>query len=145
MCIRDSVDPETGIITLVGSNPEDVRLVQKAIAELSANAARSQPTSQSISLQNVQSTAIAESLQELYDANYASGTGRATITAIESPNALLVVGQLEAVEVVRTLVQTIDVDLGAKADNDFRTFKLVHIAAADAKVRLDAYLSLIHI
>ena len=137
--VKVDVDPETGIITLVGSNPEDVRLVQKAIAELSANAASSQPTSQSISLQNVQSTAIAESLQELYDANYASGTGRATITAIESPNALLVVGQLEAVEVVRTLVQTIDVDLGAKADNDFRTFKLIHIAAADAKVRLDAY------
>ena len=72
--VKVDVDPETGIITLVGSNPEDVRLVQKAIAELSANAARSQPTSQSISLQNVQSTAIAESLQELYDANYASGT-----------------------------------------------------------------------
>ena len=80
--VKVDVDPETGIITLVGSNPEDVRLVQKAIAELSANAASSQPTSQSISLQNVQSTAIAESLQELYDANYASGTGRATITAV---------------------------------------------------------------
>ena len=136
--VKVDVDPDTGIITLVGDK-DDVKLVQKAIAELSANAARSQPASQSIPLQNVQSAAIAESLQELYDANYAAGNGRATITALESPNALLVVGQPDAVEVVRKLVQTIDVDLGAKADSDFRTFKLQHIAAADAKVRIDAY------
>ena len=136
--VKVDVDPDTGIITLVGDK-DDVKLVQKAIAELSANAARSQPASQSIPLQNVQSAAIAESLQELYDANYAAGNGKATITALESPNALLVVGQPDAVEVVRKLVQTIDVDLGAKADSDFRTFKLQYIAAADAKVRIDAY------
>ena len=88
---------------------------------------------------NVQSTTIAESLQELYDANYAAGSGKATITALESPNALFVVGQPEAVELVRKLVQTIDKDSGAKADSDFRTFQLQHIAAADAKVRIDAY------
>jgi len=136
--VKVDVDPETGIITLVGDK-DDVKLVQQAIKELSDNAARSQPASQSILLQNVQSTAIAESLQELYDANYAASNGRASITALESPNALLVVGQPAAVEVVRTLVRTIDVDLGQKVDSDFRTFKLQHIAAADAKVRLDAY------
>ena len=136
--VKVDVDPATGIITLVGE-ANDVLLVQQAIKELSENAAKSQPSTKRILLNNVLSTAIAESLQELYDANYAAGNGKASITPLETPNSLLVVGQPESVNVIEQLVKTIDVDLGAKAGADFRVFRLEHISAADAKARLDAY------
>lgn len=138
--VKVDVDPATGIITLVGER-NDVKLVQDAIAELSAKAARSQPVTQRILLSNAQSAAIAESLQELYDASYAASNGPVSITALESPNSLLIVGQPEAINVVNAIVKTIDVESGDIVKSDFRTFQLQHISAADAKTRLDTYFS----
>ncbi len=138
--VKVVVDPATGIITLVG-DAEDVKRVRDAIAELSETASKSQPKTARIELQNVQSESIVEELQELYDSNYAASNGRASITALENPNALLVVGQPAALDSVRAIVSTIDIDPSQKPDVDFRTFKLRHISAADAKVRLDSYFS----
>ncbi len=138
--VKVDVDPATGIITLVGDK-EDVELVKNAIAELSANAARSQPATQRILLSNTQSESIAEDIQKLYDDNYAASNGKVSITPLESPNSLLVVGQPEAIEVVRGIVSTIDVAGDDAVKSDFRTFRLQHVAAADAKTRLDTYFS----
>ena len=138
--VKVDVDPATGIITLVGDK-DDVELVKRAIAELSANAAQSQPATQRILLSNVQSDSIAEDVQALYDENYAAGNGKASITPLDSPNSLLVVGQAGAIDVVRQIVSAIDVETEDEVESDFRTFKLQHISAADAKTRLDTYFS----
>lgn len=137
--VKVDVDPVTGIITLVG-DAEDVRLVQEAIADLSAKADLSQPLTERVPLKNVLSESIAERVQEIYDDNFLASRGKASITALSNPNSLLIVGQPDAVSAMKDIVRLVDVEADpAEAKDDFRTFNLKHISAADAKARLDAY------
>ncbi len=136
--VRIVVDPETGQVTLIG-DPEDTAIVRKAFEDLSKQTTK--PGVERILLKNIASEQIAESVQEIYDANYANTQGAAIIKPLRSPNGLYVFGTPQAIESVRAIVTKVDGDAPPQGHGDgpFATFRLRHISAADAKRRLDVY------
>ena len=136
--VRIVVDPDTGQVTLIG-DPADTAIVRKAFEDISKQS--SKPGVERILLNNLLSEQIVESVQEIYDANYADTQGAAIIKPLRSPNGLYVFGTPQAIQSVRAIVNKVDGDappLGVE-DGPFATFRLQHISAADAKRRLDVY------
>ena len=140
--VKDEVkiiqDPVTGIITLVGS-AADVEIVRKVIAEISSKAKARQALVERIPLEYLLSSEIAEQIQEIYDASYASSTGAAKIQALSSPNAIVVVGQPAGIKAVQQLIGSMDVVATASELGGFEAIPLKYLSAADAKTRLDSY------
>lgn len=136
--VRIVVDPETGQVTLIG-DPADTAIVRKAFEDISKQSAK--PGVERILLKNLAGEQIAESVQEIYDANYAATQGAAIIKPLRSPNGLYVFGTPEAIKSVRTIVTKVDGDAPPTDidDGPFATYRLKHISAADAKRRLDVY------
>lgn len=136
--VKIFVDPNTGDVTLIG-NEEDTALVEKAFEDLAKQSAK--PTTERIMLSNIASEEIAETVQGIYDENFATSQGRATISALRSPNSLLVFGTDEAIKSIRSIVDKFDDNAPPLSDIDgpFATFRLQHISAVDAKIRLDGY------
>lgn len=139
--IKDKVkilqDPKTGALTLIGS-AEDIAIVMKIIQDIAARSQANQAEVKRIPLQNIQSEAVEEQIQELYDSGYASSKGDVQISAIPSPNSLVVIGQREAIMAVEEIVRQMDVQSEDQQDG-FKSFRLKHLSAADAKVRLDTF------
>jgi len=131
-------DPATGVITLVGDQ-EDIASVKKYIAQISEKSAANQARVKRIALSNLQSEAVAEQLQEIYDQSYAPSNGAASIEAISTPNALLVVGQPAGIKAVEDMVAEMDIEGSDMETGGFRAFPLKHMSAADAKSRLLTY------
>ncbi len=140
--VKDTVkilqDPDTGAITLVGT-PEDIAIVKKIIEEISAASKEKQALVKRIPLTNLQSEAIAEQLQEIYDTSYAPSAGAAKIEPLSSPNALVVVGQPAGISAVEELIAAMDVEGGEMEQGGFKTFSLKFLSAVDAKSRLDSF------
>ena len=128
-------DPNGGGLTITG-DPDDVAIVKREIARLSAQAKSAQPSPASIPLENARGNLIQARVQEIYDTSYAPINGPANITATDSPNSLVVVGSPEAVEAIRNLVQLLDVKQEEGSVKDFRTFGLKYLSANDAANRL---------
>lgn len=131
-------DPETGKITIVG-DPEDLKVIMGVIDKINKDAAKNAPIVERIPLANLQSESEAEGIQEMYDQRFADSNGPATITPLASPNSLVVLGQPEAVEAVRSIVQKMDVEADPDEQGGFKQFTLKYISAADAKQRLDTF------
>ncbi|MFK7769197.1 MAG: secretin N-terminal domain-containing protein [Mariniblastus sp.] len=131
-------DPETGAITLIG-DPADLAIVQKIITQISKEAADRQPIVDRIPLMNLQSEAVAEQVQTIYDSTYAQAKGTAAIEPLQSPNALLVVGQPGSIEAVRNIISSMDVASDDAVGDGFKTIRLKYISAQDAKARLDTF------
>jgi type II secretory pathway component GspD/PulD (secretin) len=136
--VRIVIDPESGQVTLVG-DPEDTAIVRKSFEDISKQT--SKPDVERILLKNLSGEQIFESVQEIYDANYAQSQGPAIIKSLRSPNGLYVFGTPQAIESVRSIVTKVDRDAPPLdvEDGPFATFRLKHISAADAKRRLDVY------
>ncbi len=136
--VKVFIDPETGQVTLIGDDA-DTALVAKAFEDLAKQAPKA--TAERILLNNIASEEIAETVQEIYDANFAASQGRAFVRQLRSPNGLYVFGTNEAIESIRAIVEKIDSDAPPIDDVDgpFVTFRLQHISAVDAKLRLDGY------
>lgn len=125
--------------TIIIGSPEDLKIVKEMIAKISERASQSQPVVDRIQLQNLQSEAIAERVQELYDESYAGSSGPAKVEPLAASNSLVVVGQPEAIEAIKQIVGGMDVETDISAAPGFKAFRLKHISAVDAKLRLDTY------
>ena len=136
--VKIFIDPDTGQVTLIGDEA-DTALVAKAFEDLAKQAPKA--AAERILLNNISSEEIAETVQEIYDANFAPTQGKAFVRALRSPNGLYVFGTNDAIESIRAIVEKVDSDAPPVDDIDgpFATFRLKHISAVDAKLRLDSY------
>jgi len=133
-----SRDPNTGQLKLTGTQ-DDIAIVRREIDRLTNQADKAQPTPVSIPLKNARGNLIQQRIQEIYDESYSQFSGPANITAIDNPNALIVVGSPKAVQAVRDLAGAFDVTTTDTAVRDFRTFSLKYISAPDAANRLQRF------
>ena len=136
--VKIFIDPDTGQVTLIGDEA-DTALVAKAFEDLAKQTPKA--AAERILLNNISSEEIAETVQEIYDANFAPTQGKAFVRALRSPNGLYVFGTSAAIESIRAIVEKVDSDAPPVDDIDgpFATFRLMHISAVDAKLRLDSY------
>ena len=139
--IRGPVTVETidelGFLILRGA-PEDVAKVQAIIDDIIKNSQAAQPDIEEYPLKNANGKQIAREIQELYDSNFASSNGPVSISPLEQPNGLLLIGQSENFEVVKKLIEKLDVET-MDATADFKVFRLQSMSAIDAKQRIDDY------
>lgn len=135
--VRVEVIPELNLLILYGK-PEDVAYVQRVLGNLIKSADLAQPDFEVYPLKNASSQAIAATLQTLYDNNFAAQQGPVSITALDQPNGLLLIGRKENIAMAKRLIETVDVETPDQPEQ-FRTFRLKFMSAIDAQQRLTAY------
>lgn len=128
---------EANLIILTGRK-EDVAIVEKAIREIYQTAGVLQPKIERVPLANSDPTTTAEQVQAVYDSIYANAQGSASITAIQEPRGLLVIGREDAIKTIKDIIAQYDVEATDRTIV-FRAFQLKFMSADDAKQRVDEY------
>jgi len=127
------------VIVLRGSE-RDVQRVMEIIRQIEELSAITVPAIQVYNLQHLSSMQIGVLLNRLYDPAGVLGArlGTVSITPLGKPNALLLIGRAENVQMAIELVQQLDQPVVPTAR--FEVFPLQHASAAEAKALLDLYL-----
>ena len=125
--------PELGVIIVKGAR-QDVDRVRALIAEIEQQSELTRPQIEVRRLEHTDSNAVAELLEQLYEDVLSARQGEVSITALDTPNALLLIGREEAIKTVLELVQKLDEPI---ADTDrLRVFRLQHASALDAETTI---------
>jgi len=122
--------PELGVIVVRGSK-RDVQRVMDVIKQIEEQSTVTQPEVEVLVLQNANSNAVAEVVNELYEQVLAPRQGQVSISALDNPNALLLIGRREAVMGVIELVKKLDIP--AQPDAQLRVLRLKHASALNAE------------
>lgn len=130
--------PELGQIIITG-NAKDVEQVKKLIDEIEAKAVLTQPEIEIVPLKNADCNAVAELLTQLYEDVLSSRQGDVSITSLDSPNSLLLIGRKEAIESLKKLIWKIDQPI--EPSSRLRVFRLQNASAVDAEATILGYFS----
>lgn len=123
------LDP-LGIIIIRG-NKRDVARVQKIIEEIDKISKETQPEIEIYYLQYVNSEAITMLVSELYTEILSPRQGQVSIRALVEPNAVLLIGRKESLEVVKELIAKLDQP--SPPASKFEVFRLKNVSAVDAE------------
>ncbi|HEV7281659.1 MAG TPA: secretin N-terminal domain-containing protein [Pirellulaceae bacterium] len=124
-------------VIIIRGNPSDVARVTKLIQELDRLSETTQPRVEVQLLRNVSSEPLAALVTEVYDQILSPRQGQVVIRPLGKPNAILMIGRAESVEVVKQLIEQLDQPVIPAAS--FRVFRLKHMSAVDADGRLEAF------
>jgi general secretion pathway protein D len=138
--LKDSVQVETlpdlGIIILRGRQKE-VQELSRIIQELERLSAESQAEVRIVQLEYTRSDSIQKILQTT-SADLISGrVGRATITSLGKPNAILLIGWGEALDAITDLIKKLDQPVAA--DSQFTVFRLKEAEADTLQTSLNTF------
>lgn len=122
--------PDLGQIIVRGST-RDVRRVMELIKEIETKAELTQPDSEVVPLKHADANAVAELLTQLYDDVLSTRQGDVSITSLDSPNALLLIGRSEAIVLLKELIEKIDQPI--EEASRLRVFRLQNASAVDAQ------------
>ncbi len=128
--VRIEFIPELGVVVVIGPR-RAVERVRRIIAEIEQISQTIQPTFEIVPLRHLNSQAAATLLVELYDRVFAPRQGPLSITSLDKPNALLLIGRPETMEVVLRLIERLDQPVPPQTQ--IRVFRLKHISAVDAE------------
>lgn len=122
--------PELGQIIVKGAT-RDVQRVMELIKEIEDKAVLTQPDSEVVPLQHADANAVAELLTQLYDDVLSTRQGDVSITSLDSPNSLLLIGRAEAIASLKELIVKIDQPI--EESSRLRVFRLQNASAVDAQ------------
>ncbi len=122
--------PELGTIIIRGAK-RDVERVMEVIKEIEKQSDLTRPEIEVVNLQHADSNAVATLLKQLYDDVLSARQGEVSITALDSPNSLLLIGRAEAINGVRDLIAKVDMPVDDASR--LRIFRLQHASASDAE------------
>lgn len=128
--------PELGQVIITGSK-KDVERVKQIIADIERKAAITQPAVEVKRLDHADSNAVAQLLNQLYDDVLSSRQGEVSITSLDNPNALLLIGREEAIASVLELIAKIDMPIDER--DQLQVFRLQHASAVDAQDTIQDY------
>lgn len=129
--VRIEFIPELGIIVLRGRE-RDVERVRRIIEQIETTSRTVQPVIEIIYLQHLNGQTATELIVELYDQVFEPRQGPLSITSLDKPNAILLIGRKEAMTVVKDLIARLDEPV--PASTQMRVFRLLHISATDAQI-----------
>ncbi len=124
-------------VLVISGHQRDVRRVQEIIEQIERLAAETEPAIEVYQLRYVNSIAIADLIDPLYNEIFFARRGDVSITALVKPNALLLIGRRENVQLVIDLVRKLDKPVAP--DTQFQVFRLKHAAAATAQVTVQNF------
>ena len=122
--------PELGQIIVKGAT-RDVQRVMELIKDIEDKAKLTQPDSKVVQLEHADANAVAELLTQLYDDVLSTRQGDVSITSLDSPNALLLIGRAEAIASLEELIAKIDQPV--EEASRLRVFRLQNASAVDAQ------------
>lgn len=125
--------PDSGLIIIKGAK-RDVQRIKEVIAEIEAQAKITQPEIEVRELKHADSNAVATLLQQLYEDVLSARQGDVSITSLDAPNALLLIGRAEAIKAVIELVEKIDQPI--PETDKLRVFRLKHASALDVETNI---------
>ncbi|HIM30184.1 MAG TPA: general secretion pathway protein GspD [Planctomycetes bacterium] len=128
--------PELGIIVLRGRD-RDVERVRRIIAQIEDTSKTVQPEIEIVYLQHLNGQTASELVIELYDQVFAPRQGPLSITSLDKPNAILLIGRKEAMVVVKDLIAKLDEPV--PASTQLKVFRLEHISATDAEAAIGRF------
>lgn len=135
-----SVDVEAladlDVIILRGSE-RDVNELVRIIQEIERISAESVPQVEVVGLQHASSEAVAGIVSQIAPELLAGRQGRASVTALVKPNALLLIGWGEALAALTELVAKLDQPVGP--ETQLRVFRLRHASAAATRTTIDDF------
>ena len=125
------------VIIITGAE-RDVQRVLQIIEQIEAISEITVPAIEIYNLQHVGSVQLAVLLNRLYTEVLGTRIGTVSITPLGKPNALLLIGREENVQMAIELIQRLDQPV--TPTSRFEVFPLQHASAAEAKTLIDAYL-----
>lgn len=124
-------------VLVISGHQRDVKRVQEIIEQIERLAAETEPAIEVYQLRYVNSIAIADLIGPLYDEIFFARRGDVSITALVKPNALLLIGRRENVQLVIDLVRKLDKPVAP--DTQFQVFRLKHAAAATVQATVQNF------
>ncbi len=122
--------PELGTIIIRGAK-RDVERVMEVIKQIEEQSKITKPDVEVVELQHADSNAVATLLQQLYEDVLSARQGEVSITSLDSPNALLLIGRTEAIVGLKELIAKIDQPVAESSR--LRVFRLQNASAIDAE------------
>jgi len=122
--------PELGTIIIRGAK-RDVDRVMEVIKQIEEQSKVTKPDIDVIELKHTDANAVAELLQQLYEDVLSARQGEVSITSLDSPNALLLIGRTEAINGLKELIDKIDQPIAETSR--LRVFRLQNASAVDAE------------
>ena len=122
--------PELGTIIIKGAK-RDVQRVMDVIKEIEEQSELTKPEVEVVQLQHADANAVATLLTQLYEDVLSARQGAVSITSLDAPNALLLIGRTEAIKSLLELIQKIDQPI--PESDRMRIFRLQHASATDAE------------
>lgn len=130
--------PELGTIIIKGSK-RDVERVREVIKQIEEQSEVTKPDVEVVPLQHADSNAVATLLEQLYEDVLSARQGSVSITSLDAPNALLLIGRSEAIKSLLELVSKIDQPVSDSSR--MRVFRLQHASALDAEQTIRDFFS----
>jgi type II secretion system protein D len=128
--------PDLDAIILRGSN-RDVNEVLRIIEDIERISAEAVPEVEVVELHHASSEALAPLLTTIEPELAAGRPGKVSITALNKPNALLLIGRIETVKAVRDLITKLDQPVAP--ETLLRVFKLRHAPAAGTSTTVQEF------
>jgi general secretion pathway protein D len=125
--------PELGTIIIRGAK-RDVERVMDVIKQIEDQSKVTKPDIDVVELKHADANAVAELLQQLYEDVLSARQGEVSITSLDSPNALLLIGRTEAINGLKELIDKIDQPVAATSR--LRVFRLQNASAVDAETTI---------
>ncbi len=125
--------PELGTIIIRGAK-RDVERVMEVIKQIEEQSEITKPDVEVVELKHADSNAVATLLEQLYEDVLSARQGEVSITSLDSPNALLLIGRTEAINGLRELIEKIDQPVAESSR--LRVFRLRNASAVDAETTL---------
>lgn len=122
--------PELGIIIVRGAK-KDTQRVLDVIKQIEEQSVVTQPEVEVYPLKHLNGLAAEALLTKLYEDVLAARQGEVNITALDHPNALLLIGRREALANALNLLEKLDQPLDAASK--LQVFRLNHASATDAE------------
>lgn len=128
--------PELGTIIIRGAK-RDVERVMDIIREIEDQSKLTKPEIEVAMLNHADANAVATLLQQLYEDVLSTRQGEVSITSLDSPNALLLIGRKEAIKGIQELVAKIDQPVAESSR--LRVFRLQNASAVDAEQTINDF------
>ena len=124
-------------VMILRGSERDVNELVRIIQEIERISAESVPQVEVLALQYASSEAVAKIVTQISTELLAGRQGRASVTALVKPNALLLIGWGEALTALKDLVGKLDQPVGP--ETQFRVFHLKHAAAGATQTTIQNF------
>lgn len=128
--------PELDAVILRGRDQQLTDL-SEIIKRLDDASRESKPTIEVVSLQHVNSQSMSELIEDVQEKFIGTRQGRVTVSPLVSPNALLVIGWGESMDLMKQLIQQLDQP--TKNESTLAVIPLKHAAASDVQTQLQSF------